>query len=142
MGWPRPNKREVECVVDPAFNPVLKRQGGREAIAEREGIGEQVHVRIGRIVEAQVAEVRCRQVRIGEERNDPSGGQTAELDEGLIDVRVGGDAAGSVRAGIAVDFVANIGAQQAVRGGRAGIEVEAAAGAEADGVLEAVVGST
>ena len=68
-------QRKDEVVVDAALKAVLERQGGREAVAEREGVGEQVDVGVRRIVEAQVTEVRHRQIRIGEERRDAAGGE-------------------------------------------------------------------
>jgi hypothetical protein len=112
----------------------LERQGSREAVAEGEGVGQQVHVRI--VVEAERAPVLVRDVAIGEERRRATGGQAAELDVGLSEVRrVGGrEGAGLARvhAGVTVHLHADEGAEQAVSGGGAGVELNAATSAEAD----------
>ena len=68
---------------------------------------------------------------------DATGGEAAELDEALFDLRVGADGPllAEAGAGIAGDLVADIGAQQAISGGRAVVDVQAAAGAEAERVV-------
>jgi hypothetical protein len=83
------------------------------------------------------------QVAIVEERNRATSGEATELHERLSDVREGADRACATverRAGRTGDLVADVGAQQAVSRCRASVDVDAATGAEADGVLSAVEG--
>ena len=114
-----PEEREIKRVIDPALNRVFERQGGGEAIPKRKGVGEKGHVRVNRVVETQVGEILHGKIGIREERGDPTGGKTAKLDIGLIDLRIGGDLtiAGG-HAGVAVDLVADIRPDQPVRGVR------------------------
>ncbi len=82
--------------------------------------------------------MRRRQVRIREGRNDTTGGEADELDEGLVDLRVVADLpVTGEHTRVAIDFVAKIHAQQAVLRHGTVIHVQAAAGTIADRVLSA-----
>ena len=142
----------------PAEDRIFGRDRGRQAVAERGGVGEQVrreHVRAGRGAgELEVVGVEV------EERGGATGGEAGELDERLVDVhvllgaaelidaerrkgladallRAGGAAAvGTTRAVAGVE--AHEGAQGAVAGLGAGIEVDAHPGAVTRGVATLV----
>ena len=74
------------------------------------------------------------QVAVVEERGDATGGEAAELDEGLGDIRARRDAAISVKGVPELRVISSDdGSQQTIAGCRARIELEAAPGAEAVG---------
>src|SRR5690606_5158542 len=127
----RPTGQEA---LGTALEAVFDRQGGREAVAEREGVGQ--HVDVGRVVEAQRAHVAGRQIAVREERGHATSGEAAELHERLSDLRRGADFTGGAerRRRRTGDLVADVGPQETVSGRGAGIDVQTAASAEADGV--------